>query len=93
MAPPIDLLEERDVIFINVQSSPKSYTIIKMKRQISSFLGTFFTSFRLPLKFISDLFHLYMIQQTLINNDWRQNIVAHELENLTTMDTNSANIC
>ena len=44
MAPPTDLLEERDVIFINVQSSPKSYTIIKMKRQISSFLGTFFTS-------------------------------------------------
>ena len=44
VAPPTDLLEERDVIFINVQSSPKSYTIIKMKRQISSFLGTFFTS-------------------------------------------------
>jgi len=54
VAPPIDLLEERDVIFINVQSSPKSYTIIKMKRQISSFLGAFFTSFRLPLKFVSD---------------------------------------
>ena len=93
VALPIDLLEERDVIFINVPSSPKSYTIIKMKRQISSFLGTFFTSLRLPLMFISAWFHLYMIQQTLMNNDWRQNTVAHELGNLKNMDTNSANMC